>query len=144
VQSQSNEKPAQVKKERSLLLLVDSLINVVLGVLLIPFPTRLVELLGVPKSDTSFYASILGAVLLGIGIALFLEWRRKSQSFIGLGLGGAIAINLCGGIVLAGWLLFADLDIETQGSIFLWALVIILIVISGLEGINASRRHKDA
>lgn len=57
------------------------------------------------------YPSILGAVLVGIGVALLIQ--NKSES--GLSLAGAVAINLCGGIVLAFWLSFGFLALPTRG-----------------------------
>ena len=45
-------------------------------------------------------------VVFGIGLAMLIECYRKSSRFVGLGLGGAIAINLCGGFVLAVWAAF--------------------------------------
>lgn len=94
--------------KRTTLLKADAAINLILGILLIAFPAGLVEALGMPPADPSFYPSILGEVLLGIGLALLIECHWKSGRFNGLGLGGAIAINLCGGFVLAVWLLSDD------------------------------------
>ena len=49
----------------------------------------------------------MGGVFIGIALALFIEaFRERPQGLVGLGLGGAIAINLCGGLVLMGWLIF--------------------------------------
>jgi hypothetical protein len=73
-------------------------------------------------------------VLIGIGIALALESRRKDPGQpVGLGLGGAIAINLSGGIVLLGWLLFGKLGLPVRGSVFLWFVAILLVAISTVE-----------
>jgi hypothetical protein len=68
------------------LLVIDAIVNLALGVLLLLFPAGIVNLLGLPVTNTDFYASILGAVLFGIGIALIsshdsclsgLNWRQK-------------------------------------------------------------------
>ena len=118
---------------RSHVLLADAAINLVLGVLLVVFPKPVVEALGVPAADSKFYPSILGAVLIGIAIALSLEWRRQSGGLVGLGLGGAVAINLCGGLCLAGWLASGGLEIPVRGQVFLWALVAVLVGISLAE-----------
>ena len=75
-----------------------------LGVLLAAFPESVVDLLGVPASSTKFYPSILGAVLIGIAVALVIEYVRRPTRPAGLGLCGAIAINLCGAVFLIGWL----------------------------------------
>ena len=117
----------------SKILLVDSLINLILGGLLATFPKRIVELLGVPHADATFYPSILGAVLIGIGVALVIEYLRKPTGPAGLGLYGAVAINLCGALFLAGWLLSGKLEILLRGRVFLWGLAAVLIVISFAE-----------
>lgn len=117
----------------SRLLILDALINLALGVLLVCFPAQAVQTLGLPDFEQTFYPSILGAVLIGIAIALCIESWRKQPAFVGLGLGGAIAINLCGGLALAGWLLFGGLEIPIRGRIILWTLVVVLVGISGIE-----------
>jgi hypothetical protein len=115
-------------------LLIDAFINLILGVLLLAFSPKISNFIGVPFSDNYFYPNILGAVLLGISIALVIEaYRKNPNGFKGLGLFGAISINICGGIVLLLWLLFGELDIPIKGVIFLWTLVFILLVISSIE-----------
>jgi hypothetical protein len=106
------------------------------------FPAGLVTALGIPMADPSFYATILGGVLLGIGLALLVECYRKSNRFVGLGLGGAIAINLCGGFVLAVWLLSGRLALPLRGYILLWSLVLLLVGISLLEGLTHLKKGK--
>jgi len=123
-----------------IILFIDATINLILGVLLLVFSDPLIQFLGVPASETSFYPNILGSVLFGIGLALLVECFRKSDGLIGLGLGGAIAINLCGGTVLAFWLLFGNLSIPIHGHIFLWFLVILLIGISAVELLTYLRK----
>ena len=114
---------------RDVLLAVDGIINLVLGILLIVFPGRVVAFLGGPEGPR-VYGNILGGVLLGIGIALFLERGARGS---GLGLDGAVAINLCGGLVLAGWLVFGDLALSIPGTLFLWFLVFLLVGLSSAE-----------
>jgi hypothetical protein len=123
-------------KEFSIILFIDAIINILLGILLLPASPRIAEIVGVPPVETGFYSSILGAVLFGIGIALLLETFKGNRKFSGLGLYGAIAINLCGGFVLAFWLIFRELHLPLHGLIFLWILVFLLIFISIVEFIN--------
>lgn len=127
---------------RDILLKVDAAINLILGVLLMAFPAKLVTALGVPMADPSFYPTILGGVLFGIGLALLVECYRRPNRFVGLGLGGAIAINLCGGCVVAAWLLSNKLTLPLRGQIFLWSLVVLLVGISLLEGLTHFRKGK--
>lgn len=119
-------------KQGKTLLLTDSIINLFLGIVLLSFSEPVIKIFGLPESDMSFYPNILGAVLFGIGIALLIEYRRTGK-FTGLGLGGAISINMMGGIVLFLWLVFGNLNIPAHGKIILWILDIVLIGISSLE-----------
>jgi hypothetical protein len=96
------------------------------------YSDAIVRIFGLPETEQAFYPTILGAVLFGIGIALLIELLRKNE-FIGLGLGGAIAINLIGGTVLFIWLIWGKLDIPIQGTIILWILDFLLIGISVFE-----------
>lgn len=118
---------------RPKVLLIDALINFILGILLLTFPTRVVQFLGMPQAQTKFYPSIFGAVLIGIAFALSIEYLRKPTGIVGLGLGGAVSINLCAGLVLGIWLLGGQLDIPSRGKVILWALVAVLVVISSIE-----------
>jgi hypothetical protein len=119
-------------KHTKFLLLADSIINFLLGIILLAYSKPVIQLFGLPGTENRFYPTILGAVLVGIGIALMIEYKRKGR-FTGLGIGGAISINMTGGIVLLLWLLFGNLNIPVQGQIILWVLVFILIGISSLE-----------
>lgn len=127
------------------LLRIDAVINFLLGILLlltIPFPKQLSAFLGVPTIEQGFYPSIMGGVFVGIGISLLLEsYRQKHNQMIGLGLAGAITINLCGGLVLLGWLLFGNLNLPLRGIIFLWIIAIILVGISSVELINLRNKQ---
>ncbi len=127
---------------RKRLLLIDSFINLVFGILLIIFPIGLVRWMGLPIPASRFYVNILGAVFIGIALALIWEYRRLSNNReqVGLGVFGAAAINLCGGSMLAVWLITGKLDLTLAGSIFLWLLVILLMGLSALELILHKRK----
>ena len=114
----------------SALLTCDAVINLLIGALLVAFPGSLVAALGIPAAEVAFYPSILGAVLFGIGIALVIERVRGSS---GLGLYGAISINLSGGLVLGLWLIYGGLSLPPRGRLLLWLLVLVLVGISSLE-----------
>lgn len=114
---------------RSFLIGIDSFINLALGALLIVFPRDLVSFLGIPQPASAFYPSILGAVLFGIGIALWMERGMDGARGRGLGLGGAVVINLCAALVLAAWLLFGGLSLSAKGSGFLWGILVLLILV---------------
>jgi len=115
-----------VKPQHARLLLIDGVVNVALGVLLLLVPFGLAEILGVPRSNHDFYPMILGGVILGIGIALLIERYGSTRGIRGLGLGGAIAINLCAATVLLLWLVSGTLALPLRGQIFLWVIVIVV------------------
>ena len=125
--------------KESILLIVDAFINYALGILCILYP-YVAETVGVPFVENSFYPNILGAVLFGIGIALTIEYFRKQLGWVGLGLGGAVAINLTGGTVLIFWLILGNLTIPFRGQVFLWMLAIILVLISSIELVVHARK----
>ena len=118
-----------------LLLWCDAIINLLLGVVLVAYPVRLFRAIGIPFTTPAFYPSILGAVLIGVGLALLIQLRSHE----GLGLSGAVAINICGGLVLALWLLFGSLQLSTQGLVVLWALVFVLVGLSVVELVANSK-----
>jgi len=118
---------------RKSILLIDAIINFILAFLLGIFPKGVIGFLGLPVVSNPFYASILGGVFFGIGIALLISRSANNKRSDGLGLRGAMAINLSGGFVLALWLLFGSLDVPIHGKIIMWALVVILFVLSAVE-----------
>ena len=125
-----------MKKER--LLIFDGIINLGLGFLLLFFPRGIVDALGVPASDLKFYPSLLGAILIGIGFALFLERYGGDYNLRGLGFGGAVLINLCGAGVLAGWLIFGGLHLTLKGYLALGSIAGIVFLTALVELISGS------
>lgn len=122
-----------MKNEEKILLIVDGVVNILLGLVLLTFPFGSGEILGLPKSENNFYPMILGAVLLGIGIALFIEviyfYKRKR----GLGLDGAIVINMAASVVLILILIFGQLNVSTTGLIILWIVGLSVLIIGFVE-----------
>ena len=76
-------------------------------------------------------------MIFGIGIALLAELFFY-QKIRGLGLVGAISINLSGGLVLLYWLVFSDLTIPLKGVITLWIVAVLVIGIGVIELITKS------
>jgi len=130
-----------MESKHKTLLLIDGVINLVLGILLLLFPAGIVELLGLPYTNTNFYPGILGGVLFGIGLALLIERYGTTKNIRGLGLGGAIAINFCGAGVLLVWLLVAPFDIPIRGNIILWSIAIIVLIVGLAEIIAKTWRY---
>jgi len=130
-----------VRRNRPVFLVIDGVVNVLLGILLLLSPAGVLDLLGLPATSTYFYPSILGAVLLGIGVALFIEVYGTRRAFAGLGLAGAITINLFGGGALLVWLLAGQIEIPTRGRIVLWCVVIAVLAIGLIEVFARPWRH---
>ena len=128
-------------RKQKRLLLVDAVANLALGVLLLLFPFGIAEILGVPQPESDFYPTILGGVIFGIGVALLIERYGFEKGVRGLGLGGAIAINLCGSLVLLGWLILAPPAIPLRGTILLWGIGILVLGIGLVELAAKSWRY---
>ncbi|MEN8245801.1 MAG: hypothetical protein ABFS43_12980 [Thermodesulfobacteriota bacterium] len=125
------------------LLILDGAVNLLLGVLLLCFPLGLATWLGVPEGGLNFYPGILGAVLFGIGVALLLEAYGEQKGIRGLGLEGAIAINICGAGALVVWLLAVPLEISLRGYVVLWVIVLSVLLIGIVELVHqVCRRYK--
>ena len=122
-----------MKNEDRILLLIDSVVNIVLGLVLLAFPLGSGEILGLPISEKNFYPAILGAVLLGIGIALFIEVKFYDRGKRGLGLDGAIIINIVASVVLIIILIFGQLNISTTGLTILWVVGLSVLIIGLAE-----------
>jgi hypothetical protein len=127
-----------MKSKNKTLLFIDGIVNIFLGILLLLFPVGVVDFLGLPPTNTNFYPSLLGAVILGIGLALFLELAGYPKHISGLGLGGAIVINIIGSLILIGWLIFGSLILPIRGKIILWMVGIVVFMIGIAEIVTKS------
>jgi hypothetical protein len=98
-----------------------------------------VDFLGLPHTPQSFYPNILGGVFVGITIALAVQAFRKKHGPVGLGAVGALAINICGALVLTVWLSVGKLDLPLRGALLLWILDAGLVAISFTELLSRIR-----
>ena len=121
-------------------MVIDGIINLVLGILLLLVPFGMASFLGVPEPISFLYPCVLGAVLFGIGIALFLYVWGGSKGVRGLGIGGAIVINFCGAGTLLGWLLMSSPDLPIRGLILLWSIAVVVILVGVVELVTTSWR----
>jgi hypothetical protein len=115
------------------LLVLDAAVNLAAGGLLVLFPRSVISALGLPMVDVPFYPSLLGGVLLGIGLALLLERFRAEQVSPGLGVNGAVLINIAGAGVLIVWLVAGDLVLPLRGYVVLWGIALVVLAIGGIE-----------
>lgn len=132
---------ARNQRNKKILLSIDGAINLILGTLLLLFPAGLLQFFGLPPVIHHFYTTILGGVIFGIGMALLIELLWGIKGIRGLGLAGAIAINLCGGGVLLVWLVAMPLELPLRGQIVLWVVTILVLGIGFFELITKSWRE---
>ena len=127
-----------MEAKRKILLLTDGAVNLLLGILLLLYPFGIARFFGVPQPDSNFYPTLLGAVIFGIGIALVIDAYGKPHGIHGLGIAGAIAINFCGGGVLALWLIFNPFHLPVRGYITLWTIALLVLVLGCVELLGKS------
>ncbi len=122
------------------LLEIDSVVNLLLGVALLGMPKATIGFFGLPATDEVFYVSILGAVLFGIGVALWAE-RKNDERWRGLGLFGALVINLVAGATVCVWLIIDPFAIPVRGYVVLWAVAVVVLGIGVVELVGLMRRR---
>jgi len=130
-----------MQRKHKMLLIVDGIVNLVLGILLLSFPWGTASYLGVPSAPHGFYPTILGGVIFGIGVALLIEVLGAGRSIPGLGLAGAIAINFCGAGVLTFWLVARPLALPTRGYMVLGSIAILVFGIGAVELLSGSGKY---
>jgi uncharacterized membrane protein HdeD (DUF308 family) len=131
-----------MRSKNKILLLIDGIVNLLLGMLLLLFPFGMAQLFGVPQPNSNFYPTILGAVIFGIGIALLLEAYGKPRGIHGLGIAGAIAINFCGAGVLTIWLISNPFNLPLRGYIILWTIAIVVLALGFIELLGKSWKYE--
>ena len=130
-----------MKKNQGILLMIDGIINLILGILLMLAPFGAARYLGVPEPVTHLYPCVFGAVLFGIGISLLLEAKGERRGVRGLGLGGAIVINFCGAGALMAWLLLSPQVLPLRGQVILWSIVGVVVLVGVVELLTGSWRQ---
>lgn len=113
------------------LLWIEFVVKITAGVLLLLAPRTIARVLGLPPAEQPFWPRLLGAVLVGIAVAAVLEMRLKGAN--GLGLAGAIAINLAGSVVIGSLLILGQAGPLKRGRALLWLAAAALMLLSLVE-----------
>ncbi|HEX2843237.1 ABC transporter permease [Hyphomicrobium sp.] len=113
------------------LLWFETLLKLVSGLALLLAPLSVIRLFGLPAADSGFWPRVLGAVLIGLAGATFIEGAWSGSR--GLGLAGLIVINLASAAVIAIVTLFGGGAQTRRGSLLLWVAVTVLFVLSLIE-----------
>jgi NO-binding membrane sensor protein with MHYT domain len=111
------------------LLWIEACLKLGIGLSLITVPRTLARLLGLPSADQPFWPRLLGALLIGLGIASLLEVRMQG----GLGLGGSVAVNLAGAGMIGALLMLGRAGKTRRGRFLLWVAAAALVALSLVE-----------
>ena len=113
------------------LLTVEILLKLVSGLVLVLAPLSVIKLLGLPRTESGFWPRLLGAVLVGMAIALYLEGRQPGSH--GIGLSGCVIVNFSAVSILGGSLALEAGPPSARGRAVVWTLVVLLVCLSVLE-----------
>lgn len=113
------------------LLWLETLLKLAGGLVLIIAPNAAARVLGLPSARPSLWPRLLGAVLIGLAAATYIEGALPGSR--GLGLGGAIAINLASAAMIFS-LVVLNRGVETgRGRVALSLLAGLLVLLSLFE-----------
>jgi hypothetical protein len=113
------------------LLWFETLLKLAGGAALVLAPLVTIKLLGLPPATNGFWPRLLGAVLIGLAAATFIEGALEGSR--GLGLAGSIVINIASAAVIALAGLFGGGAPTRRGTFTLSALVVLLLVLALVE-----------
>jgi len=116
------------------LLWIETLLKLSAGLPLALAPGPTLRLLGLPRTETGFWLRLLGALLIGLAGATFLE--GSSPGSRGLGLQGCVLINFSGVSMMTALLVLDAGPASARGRAMMWTLVILLLLLCVLEIAN--------
>jgi hypothetical protein len=116
------------------LLTVEILLKFAAGLVLVLAPLSTIKLLGLPRAETGFWPRLLGALLIGLAGAIYVEGRAPGSQ--GLGLAGCVIVNFSAVSMLGGMLALEAGPPSARGRAVVWALVVLLVSLSVLEIVN--------
>ncbi|HRN89322.1 ABC transporter permease [Hyphomicrobium sp.] len=113
------------------LLWLETLLKLAGGILLLLAPMSTIRAFGLPASASGFWPRIVGALLIGVAAATYIEGAWAGSR--GLGLAGLVVINLTGAFVIALSVLMGRAAPTRRGAFALWVLVALLVSLSLVE-----------
>ena len=113
------------------LLWIETLLKLSGGLVLALFPLTTARILGLPASESGFWPRLLGALLIAIAAAIYVEGRGGGPR--GLGLGGIVILDLLCAVWLAVLLVVRGAARTGRGKLILWLLTATLVVLATIE-----------
>lgn len=113
------------------LLWFETLLKGGIGAIMLLAPLTAAKLAGLPHGNSAFWPRLFGAALLGIAAAFAIEGYSQINAHInakGLGLAGAVVINLITLLALIGAIIFKGVA-SRRGLLLIWCLVMILLAL---------------
>jgi len=120
------------------LLWLETLLKGSIGLIMMVAPITAAKIAGLPHNNSAFWARLFGASLIGIAAAFAIEGYAQVNAAItarGLGLGGAVVINLITILSLLGTLIFKGVA-SRRGLLLIWLLTALLAFLMLLEIAN--------
>lgn len=123
------------------LLWIETLLKLAGGLTLALAPLTAIRVLGLPGTDSGFWPRLLGAVLIGLAAATFLEGRFGGTPR-GLGIAGCFLVNLAAVAMLIAQLVLSQPRLRAasgrppqtrRGQAVLWLLVCLLSLLIVFE-----------
>ncbi len=116
------------------LLWIETLLKLAAGLVLVLAPLSTIKLLGLPRTETGFWPRLLGALLIGLAGALYVEGSSPGSQ--GLGLAGCVIVNFSAASMLGGMLALEAGPPSTRGRAVVWGIVVLLVLLGVLEIVN--------
>lgn len=118
------------------LLWIETLLKLSGGLVLALTPLTAIKILGLPRTDSGFWPRLLGAVLIGLAFATYLEGRFGGTPR-GLGIAGCFLVNIAAVTMLVIQLVMSHRRGQPtqtrRGEAVLWLLVTLLSLLIVVE-----------
>ena len=119
-----------------LLPLIEIATKLATGLVLAVSPRTLARLLGLSAADDPFWPRLLGATLIGLGLAMVLEVQYVPGK--GLGVYGNTAVNLAAAAGVGAMLILGRGAPTKRGRAVLWLTAALLTLLALVEIISAA------
>jgi hypothetical protein len=113
------------------LLWIELVMKLAGGLLLVLVPLTTIAVLGLPRAETAFWPRQLGAALIGLSAATFMDASARLGH--GLSLGGSFVINLATGGTLVAVLFLGQGPSTMRGRIVMWGLALATLGLTLVE-----------